>query len=528
MVSSIFPKFAMINKFADPAITIMPGNTTTGIYTEISYPKEYLIHPWHGAGVMPWRSVYQSFVISSKNSKMYLTDHDGTDRTITLTNAQYTGAGLAAEMQTQLNAAGATWVTPVVFTVVYTPVTAGTELPGIFTVTSDSTVVYRYNAVDGSLTNAVWATIGIDCVAGTSAALLTLSTGTGATGAQPNGVKSTFGRFIVKVSNDGFTINGTSFNIPTGAYNAKTLASVIRVGICDNLNVTAVDVQYDESTHKFKFKNNTGVAWTIHGDTMEAGDLIGQTADLSVASDAQYHSCAAVRIHTSEEIVFDHGNGLAFDEMRILSAWGNWSTSANVKFYANDLQLGSETDDDWTGASWDIGPMTIYSTTRIVIAGKSAAIFLGDSYVAEPNYRYIRIEIEDKAHDVDYVEVGLIFGGAYWDMDHGIKYGDQEYTITDFSPVVMGPQANKAGVKLTAPYTTRIAFPNMELADKGTLEELRDYCRTFIPFLYMEDTSTEANQMASKWMTLNEIFTIKEHPGIDYYSAGPFSMTESA
>jgi hypothetical protein len=97
------------------------------------------------------------FVIASTNCKIYI--NDGSDKTVTLTTGTYnTGALLAAQVQTQLNASSSNW------TASYSTTT------GKFTIgRSSGTSTFRF----ATTTDAAWSTLGYTQIANTS-----MSTGT--------------------------------------------------------------------------------------------------------------------------------------------------------------------------------------------------------------------------------------------------------------------------------------------------------------------------------------------------------------
>jgi hypothetical protein len=140
-------------RFCDNNLAAGSAATVAASSALSTYPLSNLLtdqrfRTWKPAG---------NFTISSANNKLYI--NDGSDKTITLTSANYSGgAALASHIQTQLNASSSNW------TCTY------------------STTTYRFtlNRSSGTKTlklattaNAVWSTIGytgsIDASAGTAA-----------------------------------------------------------------------------------------------------------------------------------------------------------------------------------------------------------------------------------------------------------------------------------------------------------------------------------------------------------------------
>lgn len=85
------------NNFA-PAGTVTVSSSATG-YPASNLTDSYRFRQWRPKG---------NFTVSSSNKKIYI--NDGSDKTITLTEANYAGgAALAAHIQTQLNASSSAW-----------------------------------------------------------------------------------------------------------------------------------------------------------------------------------------------------------------------------------------------------------------------------------------------------------------------------------------------------------------------------------------------------------------------------------
>lgn len=115
------------------------GVTVSASSELVSFPASNAFHQFRSKKWTP----SGSFRITASNNKLYI--NDGSDKTITLTNAVYTtGTLLAAHIQTQLNASSTLW------TCTYSTTT------GIFTLGRTGTKVLKLTTT----TNAVWNTIG--------------------------------------------------------------------------------------------------------------------------------------------------------------------------------------------------------------------------------------------------------------------------------------------------------------------------------------------------------------------------------
>ena len=83
------------NNFVDSALTSSTFNA--------SYPAANIYDTRRGL----FGRFRGNFIVSSTENKIYI--NDGTDKTITLTSAEYTGTTLASHIQTQLNASSSSW-----------------------------------------------------------------------------------------------------------------------------------------------------------------------------------------------------------------------------------------------------------------------------------------------------------------------------------------------------------------------------------------------------------------------------------
>lgn len=135
-------------RFCDNNLAAGSAATVTASSAQAAYPltnlfNSYRFKQWRPAG---------NFTIDSTNNKIYI--NDGTDRTITLTSANYTYATLASHIQTQLNASSSNW------TCTYSTTTFK------FTIgRSSGTSTLRF----ATTTTAAWDTLGYTYLVDTSA-----------------------------------------------------------------------------------------------------------------------------------------------------------------------------------------------------------------------------------------------------------------------------------------------------------------------------------------------------------------------
>ncbi len=135
-------------RFADNNLAASSAATVTASSAQAAYPianltNSFRFKTWKPAG---------NFTISSANNKIYI--GDGSNKTVTLSSANYTYATLATHIQTQLNASSSNW------TVSYSTTTFK------FTIgRSSGTATLRFTQTTG----AAWDTLGYTGVADTSA-----------------------------------------------------------------------------------------------------------------------------------------------------------------------------------------------------------------------------------------------------------------------------------------------------------------------------------------------------------------------
>lgn len=123
----------MWNNFA-----AQPETTKTFSSQASGYPFTNVVDPLRSR---VWRTA-GNFTITNANNKIYI--NDGADKTVTLTNGNYTPTTLASHIQTQLNAASTVW------TVSYSAVTFK------FTISRASSATLRLSQTTGS----AWSSIG--------------------------------------------------------------------------------------------------------------------------------------------------------------------------------------------------------------------------------------------------------------------------------------------------------------------------------------------------------------------------------
>ncbi len=126
-------------RFCDNNLAAVDIASVTASSSHASFPitnltDSYRFRTWKPTG---------TFVIGSTNCKLYIAD--GSDKTITLTQATYTYATLATHVQTQLNASSTLW------TCTYSTTT------GKFTISRTGTKTLRLTQT----TDAAWDTLGI-------------------------------------------------------------------------------------------------------------------------------------------------------------------------------------------------------------------------------------------------------------------------------------------------------------------------------------------------------------------------------
>ena len=90
-------RFAENNLAAGDAATVTTSSALAG-FPATNLTDSYRFRTWKPAG---------NFTVTSSNKKIYI--NDGSDKTITLTEASYTYATLASHIQTQLNASSSNW-----------------------------------------------------------------------------------------------------------------------------------------------------------------------------------------------------------------------------------------------------------------------------------------------------------------------------------------------------------------------------------------------------------------------------------
>jgi hypothetical protein len=91
-------------RFCDNNLAAGSGSSLTASSAQASHPLSNLTHSYR---FKTWKPA-GNFTIDSTNNKIYI--NDGSDKTITLTSANYSGgSALASHIQTQLNASSSNW-----------------------------------------------------------------------------------------------------------------------------------------------------------------------------------------------------------------------------------------------------------------------------------------------------------------------------------------------------------------------------------------------------------------------------------
>lgn len=455
------PAISSVNLLTGATVSSSSGPPT--YFGELIYPIANSVQQWINKKFKTNHD--RSFVVTSKNCKIRF-KYNATNFTATLTAGVYRGVNLAAEVARAMNAAASVATISCIY-----------ATTGGFTISTSAAVTFQllggtWTADTANMKSSAFPTLGYSQRADK----------TGSTSYTSDvAVKGTWGYFeIVASLNDKFYWNDGSARTSTltaGWYSAQELCAEIRyqMWVTNNLR-TDTDVAYNRSIGANKFVvaragNNTmnlatganSINSTIGWSTSATGVYDGSTETQLIAP--------AIRIHTSNDIIFDFGSAQTFGNGIVAIVFGhNFSSSATV------LLQGSANASTWT---------TIHTFTY------NATMLINLFPTWSNNFRYYRFLVTDPANSVGHVEYGVCWLGSYSRLNkvQGWKHVEGSKSISDKAVTMSG---NSIGARRgAAPKGFSFPLANLDDTTKDLIEGTFDAVDITDPWVWMEDTDSE-------------------------------------